>query len=227
LLWVNPRFHKAQLHETLFELVDAVHLMGTHPGALCGRDIDRGVVEERDPMRGHTQLLHDVIEDLGLRFEQSQLVREVAPHVMRLEGLPVERSVQGVRVAEASDSEIPRKPTEEPGGSGIEPAKPAHELAKELVGPKAEWPLGEEAIGELVRCDAATLEETDRFRADPTPTDHSPVHLRKQTAQLLEPREIDQDPAEVEEQDVKRPFSDHRSPPNQAQVCRGLSRRSP
>jgi hypothetical protein len=140
----------------------------------------------------------------------------------------VKRSVQGVRVAEASYSEILRKPTEVPGCSGIEPASPAYELAKELVGRQVEWPLGEEAIGELVRCDAAALEEAHRFTVDPPTADRIRIRrIRKQSAQLLEPREVDQNPAEVEEQDVKRPFSDHSSLPNQAQSFRGLSRRSP
>jgi len=98
--------------ELRFELRDAVNLESYNPNVTSRMNVDPCVVEKCDPSRWHVQIANDLFVDFPIRFHLTELVGKVVVVHQRLDTLTVERCVEHVRVAEASDSSILLEHTE-------------------------------------------------------------------------------------------------------------------
>jgi len=199
LLWAED----AETLELRLEFHDAVDLERHDPDLTGCFHIDRGVVEERDPLRHHPQIADDVFEDLSVRFDHTQFVGEVTLLQEGFHAATVERCVELVRVAQTGKPIHIPDPAEKQPGTWIGPAGPVDARIDELVRRKIELQLPDHTVCKLEWCDVAAFELLNGWRPYPSPPNFGAILASRQDpSKLGETGEIDQDTAEIEEQDI-------------------------
>ncbi len=87
-----------------FEGIQTINLECLDACSSSCLDVDRGVIEERDPVRRNIEIVDHVLEDGPVGFDRADFVREIEGVDDDFESFAVERCVEFICIAEGGDS---------------------------------------------------------------------------------------------------------------------------
>lgn len=194
----------AQLAQALDERRETVREMRGEAGLRSGADVGLRIVEEGDPGRIDRQGAGDMPEDRPVWLGQADLVREEERIESIFEMASMTGRVKLVGVAQARQTVAATEFVEKRERAGIRAARPGDEVGEERLGRERQLPVRHQPSREFERTDLAPLEGMHDVGLDPAPADRvERGPIREDRGQALEAAEVEQDAAQIEEQDVE------------------------